>query len=68
MAKPTASNEPATTDLYFDQWGWYTDWDMTLEHHRELSSVAGTEYTVWVSSEDADGNITYDGPHEIVVE
>ncbi len=62
------TNEPATTDLYFDQWGWYTDWSMSLEHYRELNSSAGTEYTVWVSSEDADGNITHDGPYEIVVE
>jgi hypothetical protein len=41
---------------------------MSLEHYRELNSSAGTEYTVWVSSEDADGNITHDGPYEIVVE
>jgi subtilisin family serine protease len=62
------TNEPATTDLYFDEWGWYTDWSMTLEHHRELNSAPGTRYTIWVSSEDEEGNIAYDGPHEIVVQ
>jgi subtilisin family serine protease len=61
------TDEPSTSDLWFEQWGWYLDWDMVIEHRNERGASPGTEYTVWVSSEDQAGNIAYDGPHEITV-
>ncbi len=63
-----STDEPATTDLWFEQWGWFLDWDMVVEHNNERSAPSGTAYTVWVSSEDESGNIAYAGPYEVVVD
>ena len=59
------TDELATSHIWFEQWGWYTDWDLSIDHAREFDVTPGATYTFWINSDDADGNEGWSGPHEV---
>jgi len=64
------TDEPGTTDVWFDPYGWYLGdtAELTPSHERSFTGSVGATYSFWVSSADAAGNRAYEGPYELLVE
>lgn len=59
------TNEPATSDIWFVDYGWYTSGDMRTSHHRDFTISTSQMYTFWIASEDDAGNIGWSGPYTV---
>ena len=62
------TDEDATSDIWFAEWGWYIEPELSMEHDRDFTVSSDYHYEFWISSEDASGNIAWSGPHTVHVQ
>ena len=61
------TDEPGTSHIWFEDYGWFTDWNLSLAHHRTFTGGPGQTYTFWINSDDVHGNEGFSGPHQVTV-
>ena len=61
------TDEPASSHIWFEQYGWFTDWELSTDHHRTFTGAPGQQYSFWINSDDASGNEGFSGPHQVTV-